>query len=370
MKVMFVSRLFHEVSGGVERMAIALMNELARRGHRIELLSWDKSGAETYYPLDGRVVWHKLDMGDANHKAGWWLRFQRQLIIRRLLTQSRPDIMIAFQHGPFLAAAVAAIGLGIPIVAAERNAPQRFDHLRAGKRRGLIFGSFRLADCITVQLDDYVDGYPPYLRERIVSIPNPVQPARQLARPAGEPGSVKWLLCVGRLSFQKNQSALIEAFAQLVEKVPDWHLLLVGAGEDEAKLKQLIADKGMTDRVTLAGAVKDVERLYLTSHLFCLPSRWEGFPNALAEAMAHGLPAVGFAGCAGVKQLIVDSCTGKLAQGNGTVETLAAALLPLMQDDALRMRMGIASAAAMSQYAPHEIYDCWESLLQKVAAVP
>lgn len=370
MKVMFVSRLFHEVSGGVERMAIALMNELARRGHRIELLSWDKSGAETYYPLDGRVVWHKLDMGDASQKAGWWLRFQRQVIIRRLLTRSRPDIMIAFQHGPFLAAAVAAIGLGIPIIAAERNAPQRFDHLRAGKRRGLIFSSFRLADCITVQLDDYVDGYPPYLRERIVSIPNPVQPARQLARPAGEPGSVKWLLSVGRLSFQKNQSALIEAFAQLVEKVPDWHLLLVGTGEDEAKLKQLIADKGMTDRVTLAGAVKDVERFYLSSHLFCLPSRWEGFPNALAEAMAYGLPAVGFAECAGVRQLITAGLTGQLASGNGSIEALADALLSLMKEDALRANMGAAAVAAMSHYAPGAIYDRWETLLHRVVAAP
>jgi glycosyltransferase involved in cell wall biosynthesis len=278
--------------------------------------------------------------------------------------------MIAFQDGTFLATATAALGLGIPVVAAERNAPQRFDHLRAGKRRGLIFHTFRLADCITVQLDDYVEGYPLYLRSRIVSIPNPVRPAAALAGPEGMPGCTRYLLSVGRLSYQKNQSALIEAFALIVGQAPTWRLILVGAGEDEVKLKRLVSEKGLADRADFTGAVKDVERYYLDSHLFCLPSRWEGFPNALAEAMAHGLPAVGYSGCAGVGQLIANGQTGLLAEGNGSPESLAAALLPLMNDDAMRRRMGAAAAMAMSEYAPGVVFDRWEAVLGMVAGNP
>lgn len=370
MKILFVSRLFHDVSGGIERMAIALMNDLCARGHAVELLSWDRNGAETYYPLDKRVVWHRLDMGDANEKAGWRLRLHRQWAIRRLLARSRPDAMIAFQHGPFLTVALAALGLSIPVIAAERNAPQRFDHLRAGRRRGLIFQTFRLADCITVQLDDYIEGYPRYLRERIASIPNPVRQAMELAKPEGQPGAVKRLLSVGRLSYQKNQAVLIEAFARLVNFVPEWHLVLVGAGEDESKLKQLVVDKRLEDRVEFAGAVRDVERFYVDSHLFCLSSRWEGFPNALAEAMTHGLPAVGFAGCAGVRDLIIDGQTGSLAEGNGSVEALSGALLPLMKDDSRRQNMGDAAATAMVQFAPQAIFDRWESLFRELSGRP
>lgn len=370
MKVLFVSRLFHDVSGGIERMAIVLMNELVKRGHTVELLSWDRLDAQTYYPLDNRVTWHKLNMGDAGEKAGWRLRLRRQRAIRRLISSLQPDVVIAFQHGPFLTAAIAALGLGVPIVAAERNAPQRFDHLRAGKRRELIFQTFRLADCITVQLDDYVEGYPLYLRDRIVSIPNPVTPAAAFAQPKGETGRRRKLLSVGRLSYQKNQSVLVEAFARIAGHAPEWNLILVGAGEDEAKLRQFVAEKGLTSRVEFIGAVKDVERYYLDSHLFCLPSRWEGFPNALAEAMAHGLPAVGYAACAGVGQLIESGKTGLLAEGNGSSETLAAVLLSLMADDNKRQEMGEAAAAAMDRYVPDKIFDRWETTLGKLAGRP
>lgn len=366
MKILFISRLFHQVSGGVERMAIALMNELCLRGHAVELLSWDRSDAETYYPLDKRVVWHRLDMGDANEKAGWRLRFQRQLAIRRLLGRSCPDSIIAFQHGPFLTVALAALGLGIPVIAAERNAPQRFDHLRAGRRRELIFQTFRLADRITVQMADYIEGYPSYLHGRIVSIPNPVRPAMELAKPAGRAGEAKRLLSVGRLSYQKNQAVLIEAFAKLADLLPAWRLILVGTGEDESKLKRLVVEKGLVDRVEFAGAVKEVERFYLDSQLFCLSSLWEGFPNALAEAMSHGLPAVGFADCAGVRQMIIDGKTGRLAQGNDSVDALADALLPLMEDEATRQDMGAAAVVAMTRFAPQLIFDQWEKLFLEV----
>lgn len=367
MKILFVSRLFHDVSGGVERMAITLMNELCSRGHAVELLSWDRDDAEAYYPLDKRVAWNRLDMGNANEKAGWQLRLHRQLAIRRLLAHSRPDVMIAFQHGPFLTVALAALGLGIPIIAAERNAPQRFDHLRAGTWRKLIFQTFRLADRITVQLDDYIDGYPRYLRGRIVSIPNPVRPAMKLAKPSGQASVSKRLLSVSRLSYQKNQAVLIEAFGLIANLIPDWHLILIGAGEEESELNRLIAEKGLMERVELIGAVKEVERFYLDSHLFCLPSRWEGFPNALVEAMAHGLPAVGFSGCAGVKQLIIDGQTGCLAQGNGSAAALAEALLPLMKNDAGRQSMGAAAAIAMGQFSPQAIFDSWEDLFHEAS---
>jgi GalNAc-alpha-(1->4)-GalNAc-alpha-(1->3)-diNAcBac-PP-undecaprenol alpha-1,4-N-acetyl-D-galactosaminyltransferase len=366
-KLLFVSRLFQEVSGGVERMAIALMNELCARGHTVELLSWDNFGANTYYPLDPLVVWHRLNMGDARDKAGWLLRLRRQVAIRRLLDRSRPDVAIAFQHGPFITVALAALRLGIPVVAAERNAPQRFDHLRAGKWRALIFQSFRLAERITVQLDDYVDGYPAYLRGRIVSIPNPVQPTPHTANPAGQPGQTKRLLSVGRLTYQKNQAVLIEAFARLADAMPQWHLVIVGAGEDEWKLKRLANEKGLLHRIEFTGAVTDVEHLYLSSHLFCLSSRWEGFPNALAEAMAHGLPSVGFSDCAGVRQLIIDGHSGCLAPGNGSSESLAEAMRPLMADDAKRQAMGRAAVTSIARFAPRAVFDRWEALFQEVS---
>lgn len=368
MKILFVSRLFHEVSGGVERMAIELMNEMVAREHVVELLSWDRSGAQTFYPLDDRIVWHKLDLGDANRRATWRMRATRQLAIRRLLKEVKPDVLIAFQNGPFFATSVAALGLSIPGISAERNAPQRYDHTQVGQWRGAIFQTFRLADRITVQLPEYIEQYPGFLRSRMVCIPNPVRRANTLARPDIADGGRYVLLSVGRLSYQKNQSVLIEAFARVSKAFPSWQLLLVGSGEDEGHLRALAREYELPDRIEFAGAIREVERCYQQSHLFCLPSRWEGFPNALAEAMAHGLPSVGFRDCAGVGQLIKPGVTGILAPLMGSAKSLSESLADLMADGSARRQMGQQAIAQMETYTPRDIFDRWDALFKEMSA--
>ncbi len=369
MKILFVNRLFENVSGGIERMAIAMMNEMIHRGHSVELLSWDQKEAATYYPMDAKVIWHKLDMGNARQKAGFGLRLRRQLALRRLVQKSRPDVVIVFQHGPFLTMATALIGSGFPLIAAERSAPDRFEHIRAKKWKGAIFNSFRLADCITVQSEAFVSGYPTYLRDRIVAIPNPVQPAKEFANPAGGKGHTRQLLCIGRLSYPKNQHLLIQAFSMIADRVPEWNLKLVGDGENEKVLLDLIERKQMTSRITLVPPVHEISCLYQQSHLFCLPSEWEGFPNAVAEAMAHGLPIAGFSGCAGVRQLVLSGQNGLLAEGNGSADALADVLLPLMRDDDMRQRMGRKSVSLISTFAPEIIFDQWEKEFSRIARV-
>ena len=142
-------------SGGVSRnlgkQSIALLNAMYERGHEAQLLTWDVDGAEAYYPMDPGIRWHRLNMGDASVKASWKLRLARQVRMRALIKRQRPDVIVAFQLGPFVAIRLAVLGLGIPVVAAERNAPQRFDHTRVGRHRVLWFQTFRMASTITVK---------------------------------------------------------------------------------------------------------------------------------------------------------------------------------------------------------------------------
>lgn len=365
--ILILSRLYGGVSGGVERMSIALANAMADRGHAVYLLSWDKADATTFFPLDNRVTWHKLDLGDANVRASLHLRLKRFRMIRRLVRQIEPDVAVGFQQGTFWNALVGTVGRQIPVVAAERNSPNRFDHLKAGKKRDCLFQTFRLATRITVQFPEYADGYPPYLRDRIVAIENPVMLADGCAAPAGTPGDRKTLLSVGRLTYQKNPHLLIEAFSRIADRHLDWTLRLVGNGQSEDELRALVRHLGLEARVVFAGAVKDTSAQYRAAHLFCLASRFEGFPNAVAEAMAHGLPCVGYADCAGMPQLIRDGETGILAAGNGDPYTLAAALDRMMADDAGREALGAQARASMAQYEPALIFERWEALFQGLA---
>jgi GalNAc-alpha-(1->4)-GalNAc-alpha-(1->3)-diNAcBac-PP-undecaprenol alpha-1,4-N-acetyl-D-galactosaminyltransferase len=365
MRLLFVCRMFDRVAGGVERMAVNIMNAMVERGHDVTLFTWDLAEAQAFYPMSESIHWHRLDMGHAGRAAGNVLRARRAVRFRRLARSLRPNVVIGFQHGAYLFAEVSVLGLDIPVVLAERNAPDRFDHTSEGRYRRLVYQSMRPAAAITVQCANYVERYPSYLRPRMAVIPNPVYAANGFASPESEKDHPV-LLSVGRLSYQKNQEALLNAFARVRAEFPGWQLRIVGEGEERPVLEKLISELGIGRAVALNGTVENVSEEYRKADLFCLPSRWEGFPNTLAEAMAHGLPAVAFRTCAGVDELIESGRNGLLAEGNGDPGALAAGLRLLMGNAAERGRLGRAARGVAGKYEPDKMYDLWDRLFQRL----
>lgn len=364
--ILFVCRNLHRMAGGIERMATAMMNEMVRRGFRVGLITWDPENAEAHYALDSAVEWMKLDLGAADRRASWSLRWKRQLRIRRLARRFSPDVAIAFQAGTFISARTALLGLGIPIIAAERNSPDLFNYVRNGERkRQLSALALTTAPCITVQLESYRGMYPPRLRERIVAIPNPVMPVDHPPFPNETGSPPRIILNVGRLSFQKNQAFLIRAFARLAADHRDWTLALVGDGEHGDSLRALTRDLDLEERVLFAGAVKDVSAWYRRSAFLAFPSLWEGFPNALVEAFSHGLPAVGLTTTAGVNELIQHGRNGLLVPPDEAAYDEA--LREMITSDSRRATMGRDAAASVASYAPSAIFDQWEQLFLHLA---
>jgi glycosyltransferase involved in cell wall biosynthesis len=368
MKLLFATRAIDRAAGGLERMIISIMNAMAERGHDVSLLSWDGAAATAFYPMSPDVTWRRLDMGDHGSKAGMGQIAARLPVIRGLVKGLSPDVIVCFEGGSFRAMQLYTAGLGIPLVAALRTAPTLYDH--NWRLRFIECQAFRFARRIAVQFERYRDLYPAYLRPRIVTVPNPVAEARVLARPDVPAGNGRFrLLSVGRLNYQKNYAVLIEAFARLAPRFPDWDLRIVGEGEDRNELEaHVFRLPELAGRVALPGTTAEVDTEYAAAHLFCLPSRWEGFPNALAEALAHGLPAVGFLGCAGVPDLIDAGGTGALAAGNGDASALADALASLMAEADRRAAMGRAAVASVAAYRPEAMFDLWEATLRECIA--
>lgn len=363
MKILFVCRKFDRVAGGVERMSIVLMNEMVARGHDVALLTWDRRDAVPHYQLSAEVAWKKLKLGDPERRAGWGLRLKRQCAIRRFARDFRPDVIIGFQSGTFLAARVAVLGKRIPVIAAERNSPQRFDFLSGGKFRHATFAALLLARCVTVQFASYIPIYPRYLRKRIRAIPNPVWPvaaAQAAGRTDGARDGARMVLNVGRLSCQKNQKFLIDAFAKIAGAFPDWRLVLVGDGELADVLEARVRDLHLAGRVVFTGGQNNVAAWYAGADLFALPSHFEGFPNALAEAMSHGLPAIGLKATVGVNELIVHGRNGLLT--DSSIDAFAAGLRNLMSDTDLRAAFGAKARCLVQRYQPTTVFDQWEDL--------
>lgn len=143
----------------------------------------------------------------------------------------------------------------------------------------------------------------------------------------------------GRIVGRKGLDILIHAFTKNSELTLSSRLLIVGTGQDEQRVKEMVSDLGIGDKVRFLGHSSEVARYYQTSDIFVLPSYAEGMPNSLLEAMACGLPVIA-SRIGGVVDVVEDGKSGILFEP-GDVSGLASAMIRLLQDDELRQRLGL-----------------------------
>jgi glycosyltransferase involved in cell wall biosynthesis len=364
MKVALYFFRLSQSSGGAERMLVMLARSLADRGHEVHVVSWDPPGSVAFYELPGNVQWHQLGFA-----PGRWDKWRRTVALARVLSRTGCDVFVGFVMSADKTVYAGCLLARVPIVVAERNSPDMYRLKFGPATRDFYMRLLRLASKVVVQIEDYRAGYPAWLRPRIEVIPNPVRQATRTAEPGLRREEAWTLLSVGRLDPQKNHDALIRAFGQVAGEFPDWRLRIAGEGALRPNLTRLVEQLALGGRVQLAGAIEDVDSEYANSHLFCLASRWEGFPNALAEAMAHGLPVVGYAGCPGVNSLVEHGQDGLLAPGNGDVATLAEALRRLMGNPAERRDFGRNSQRIAQRFDAAQIARQWERVIAQSAGV-
>ncbi|MCT9934372.1 glycosyltransferase [Planotetraspora sp. A-T 1434] len=166
---------------------------------------------------------------------------------------------------------------------------------------------------------------------------------------------------LGRMSFEKGQDLLLEAWAKVAPRHPGWRLRLYGSGPDEAEIRALAGELGLTGSVEFPGPTDDLETALTGGSIFALSSREEGFPMSILEAMAYGLPTVAFDCAPGVRELITHDVDGLIVHPGNTVK-FAASLERLMNDAGLRRSFGAAARASVTRFAPHTVVDQWERL--------
>lgn len=129
------------------------------------------------------------------------------------------------------------------------------------------------------------------------------------------------------------------------------------------RLCQFIEEQGLTGRVHLARTTPAIQDELCQADIFAFPSAFEGFPLALTEAMATGLPSVGFRSADAVNELIVDGENGILCEDG--VSAFAQGLERLMKEPALRSAMGRQAVADMKPYYPEAVWNQWQMLIDE-----
>lgn len=357
--------VIHSLSaGGAERVSVHLANSLSGLGWHVALVTLE-SRAGDFYPVAPAVERIALDVAGESRGLAAALagNLRRLLAIRRALRAGAFDVVLGMTATIAVLTILSALGSGSRIVVSERIHPPM---LRIGAAwHWLRKRVYRLADLVVVQSEQslqWVERHAPGSRARVV--PNPVVLPLPSAAPFVAPD--RWveparrlLLAVGRLEPQKGFDLLIDAFAMLAAEHPQWTLVIVGEGAERSSLEARAARLGLAGVVRMPGHAGNLADWYRRADLFVLSSRYEGFPNVLAEAMAHGCAAVSFDCPTGPRDILRDEVDGLLVESVEDPGALAGALARLMRDEASRKRMGTNAREVAARYTAGRVLGLW-----------
>jgi len=405
----------NNVRGGAQRVLVDLANELSKRGHEVTVFCTDVNSRDEFmYPISPRVQYHNLlgikpssFMDRAKHKfARKFIALQRKtsrrldskkpsrlnryavrqnwrlghILYKHVLSWPRvirqnSDVFVLFGpldyflHIPPMLSA----NRNFPIVYSFHNQVRFYFELASTHPHKLArFNKIlELSDLILVLLPSFVDELPGQLQSKTLSIPNPIRSIDKHSRAnPGLDAGLKTILAAGRLTPRKNHKVLLEAFAKSAHKHPDWQVKIFGDGVLGKELAGLIHELELTDRAFLMGTTDAIREEYQKAQILAMPSKVEGFPLALGDGMAHGLPAVGFDNASGVNYLIRHGHNGLLADGDNPVESLSSCLEQLMTNPGLRMKLGQNGTESIKPFDPKKIYDLWEKTILEARCLP
>jgi GalNAc-alpha-(1->4)-GalNAc-alpha-(1->3)-diNAcBac-PP-undecaprenol alpha-1,4-N-acetyl-D-galactosaminyltransferase len=353
-------------TGGAERVLTMLANAWAARGWLVTIITLDKGEQGSFYPLAEGVQWIPAwseieESWQPLKRVGNTLR--RVLLLRKIIAASNPQVILSFIDISNIFTILVTRGLKLPVIISERIHPAK--HPLPRKWRILRRLVYPLADRLVIQFGDILSFYPRRMRNRIIAIPNPVnQPPPESGRALVLPQS-KNLIAVGRLVDQKGFDLLLEAFGRLKEKYPDWGLILVGEGQQRTALIKSASRLGVSERLLLTGTARSLYDYYRAADLFVLSSRYEGFPNALCEAMSVGLSVVATRASGGVEMIVQDGINGLLTPVDD-VGALADALATMMSDPQRRAQMGQSAQQVVDRFSLDTILMQWDNLFSEL----
>jgi glycosyltransferase involved in cell wall biosynthesis len=354
--------------GGAQRVAATLCNAWSERGDVVTLVATYSGRGECFYPLSKHVRLIFLsELVSAYGKSPWGYA-QRFLTLRRTIRECRSDVVVSFLANVNIAAILSTRGLGVPVIVCERN-DLVAEATLAFPYRWLRRLLYPLAEMVTVQTNDAARRFGQYMPrlKHLAAISNPIPLGISLVRRTDGPVERRRLIAMGRLTRQKQFDLLLESFARLAPRFPDWDLWIVGDGPLRAELVQLATKLRISQRAFLPGRTTRPWDELARSQVFVLSSAYEGFPNVLLEAMALGLPCVTFNCPSGPREISRDGKDALLVPVND-VAALTETLARVMSDKTFGASLGArAMASVRDRYSIQRVLGAWDELFERVS---
>jgi len=350
--------------GGSERVLTTMANYWARQSKSIDLISFSDETQVPFYSLDVGIRHIPLGLSEDSRNGimGAVNNLRRIRRVRRAIRKTSPNLVISFGDSTNAVVLLATMGLKLPVIVSERADPRLLASGRLWRAMCRIVYPF--AARLVVQTPEAAQYYRVWQFRPPVVIPNPVPRAPNgpkahttLRRPT--------VVGIGRLTREKGFDLLLEAFGRVSGRHQNWTLVIFGDGPMRPFLEARVKSLGLNDRVWMPGFVKDIYTVLGQTDLFVLPSRSEGFPNALCEAMACGVASIAMDCPSGPRHIVRSGLDGLLVP-EGDISSLAKAMDWLMSDEEARRLIGGRASTVSERFSVSKVMGMWEDLLKEV----
>lgn len=337
--------------GGAQRVISTLSSQMVQTGMNVEIVTYLDS--PVLYPIHSGV---KIT---CVQKSTGKKSLLSNLIWIRNYFKNNAEIVLSFLAPFNMIALVAMMGLKVPIIVADRNDPAKVPGNRIIRMGRDMLYTF--ADQVVVQTESN-RAYFRKLTKKTTVIYNPVD-LKDYTGIALMSKKEKMIVTAGRLMPQKNQKLLIDAFAVINEKYPEYRLVIYGEGSYRNELERYVKARELEEKIFFPGSVTDLYDKIKTAELFVLSSDYEGMPNALIEAMCLGLPVISTK-VSGSTDLINHGKNGLLTEV-GDSKGLVEAMEKMISDQDARKQMASEAVQLAKMLRPDEILKQWQDIIRR-----
>lgn len=288
--------------------------------------------------------------------------FRYRLIkaIREIVKREKPDMVLTFVSDMCVNTRIATLGLNTIVCSADRGDP----YTETFPWTILVPWAFNRSDYCFFQLDKARDGYSAKVQKKSFVIPNVF-----IARPGNTPYSgerKKTIVSAGRFVIEKGYDVLIKAFAKVHEKHPEYTMTIYGEGPFLDQYHKLAQELGVDDLITYPGYVKDVAASVREDGVFVLPSRYEGIPNSLIEALSVGIPCVSTDCTPGGPMFLTRGGKNGLIVPIDDTEAMMDAILRIIEDPQLAKVLETKGPEIVNELKDEVIGKMWYDAFEKI----
>ena len=347
--------------GGAERVLVLMANSLARNSNNeVSVIVLYKT--EDAYKLDPAVK--KIELKQSKHILNYTLYSIINLSKFYWKKSQRPDILISFLTTTNFIGIIVAKLFSIKIIAQEHISFSGYggdnNFITKITRKYL----YKRADAVTVLTSHDVANYKK-LGVDVFVMPNPCsfKPITENSHPRD-----KVILAVGNLNryHHKGFDNLISFMVPIFDEYPEWRLKIAGSGEEGLKyLTELAREKKILDKIIFTGFTENISELMYNSSIFILPSRFEGLPMVLLEAMSQGMACIAYDCVTGPSDIINGNENGLLIEDQN-IEEMQLGLRKLLDNEELRSNLATKGIKSLDEFHISAITNRYEMLFDKL----